>query len=235
MVERGLAKDLREAGALILAGVVRSGTRRIDKPGELLVRDASLEVRARPPYVSRGGVKLAHALDVFAIDPRGWVALDGGASTGGFSDCLLQRGVSRVYAVDVGYGQLAWSLRNDERVVVMERTNVRSLVAADLDPRPRLVTADISFGSLTTLLPVLRDLVEDGGHLVVLVKPQFEVGREQLYAGIVTDADVRRKAVARVVEAGREAGLRCAGETESPIRGAEGNREFLLHLLRTPR
>ncbi len=230
LVEDGQAADARDAVALILAGLVHSDTRRIDKPGELLREGESLRVKGRPAFVSRGGVKLAHALDVFGLDPKGAVVLDAGASTGGFSDCVLRRGARKVYAVDVGYGQLAWSVRNDPRVAVMERTNVRSLVPTDLNPPPDLVVADISFGSLRTILPVLSGLAGPGAVLVVLVKPQFELAAGRVRGGVVTDRAAHEEAVAGVEVAAGEAGLRVMARTDSPISGADGNREIFLHL-----
>ena len=238
LVARGLAATRERARALILAGQVR-----VDKPpskagaplkaGTMVPDDAEVSLAVPDhPYVGRGGLKLAHALDVFAIDPRGRVALDVGASTGGFTDVLLQRGATRVVALDVGHGQLAWSLRTDPRVVVIEKVNARTLTADQLGPdAPRvfdLVTIDVSFISLRLVLPALVPLLAPGGQLVALVKPQFEAGREDVGAGgIVRDAAVHERVVAEVVAEAARLGLAHRGTTPSPIAGAEGNREFL--------
>ncbi len=230
LVERGLCESATEAAQFIMAGKVLSGSERIDKAGQLLDADAPLRLKQELPFVSRGGLKLAHALERFAIDPADAVALDAGASTGGFTDCLLQRGAARVYAVDVAYGQFAWELRNDERVVLMERTNIRDVAEDELDPRPDLIVADLSFVSLTTILPVLTRLAADGAKLVVLVKPQFEVDPEHLDKGVVKDPEARSAAVAGVEEAARSLGLICRGEVESPVTGRDGNHEYFLYL-----
>lgn len=213
-----------------MAGDVSSSGRRIDKPGELVPLDIELHVRAAARHVSRGGGKLEAALDGFDIAVAGRVCLDAGCSTGGFTDCLLQRGASRVYAVDVGYGQLAWSLRNDPRVVLYERTNVRALRRAELDPPPTLVVADLSFVSLREVLPTLLGLCARPGELVVLVKPQFELPRALVPGGVVRDPALRARAVAEVAAAARDLGLQVRGPVESPVPGAEGNRESFLAL-----
>ncbi len=215
---------------MILAGEVFAGSRRIDKPGELLPADTELRVKERRRFVSRGGLKLEHALDHFDIAVAGRVALDAGCSTGGFTHCLLGRGAARVYAVDVGYGQLAWELRNDSRVVVMERTNIRELGAASLDPRPSLLTADLAFMSLRGVLSHLSALVAGDWTMVLLVKPQFEVAREELVSGVVVDDEVRARAVAAVRAQALSLGLRDSGVVESPITGPDGNHEYLLCL-----
>jgi len=215
-----------------MAGDVSAGGRRIDKPGEQLPHDAELHVRAAARHVSRGGAKLEAALEGFGIEVAGRVCLDAGCSTGGFTDCLLQRGAARVYAVDVGYGQLAWSLRTDPRVVVYERTNIRSLRASDLDPAPTLVVADLSFVSLRSVLADLVALCARPGELVVLVKPQFELPREQVIGGVVKDPALRARAVEAVAAAARELGLEVRGPIESPVPGPEGNRELFLALTR---
>jgi 23S rRNA (cytidine1920-2'-O)/16S rRNA (cytidine1409-2'-O)-methyltransferase len=186
-------------------------------------------VRREPPrFVSRGGLKLERALEEFSIDVSGLVALDAGASTGGFTDCLLARGAARVYAVDVGYGQLAWKLRSDDRVVVMERTNIRAVERASLVPPPQLVVADLAFVSLVSVLGVLVGLLPSGGLLVALVKPQFEVEREELEGGVVRDDAVRERALARVLRVCRDLDLEVAGNCRSPVTGADGNVEYLL-------
>jgi 23S rRNA (cytidine1920-2'-O)/16S rRNA (cytidine1409-2'-O)-methyltransferase len=240
LVERGLAESRARAQALVMAGKVFSGDKRLDKPGATVAADAALEVRgADHPWVSRGGVKLAHALDHFAIDPAGKVCLDVGASTGGFTDVLLARGAARVYAVDVGHNQLAWKLRSDPRVVSMEGVNARSLT---LPEAPAVIVCDVSFIGLETALPAALALAapacaaeaasarrRPGAHLVTLIKPQFEAGRDQVgKGGIVRDPAVH-EAVCRRIEAWVAArGWTVLGMIESPITGQEGNREFLL-------
>jgi 23S rRNA (cytidine1920-2'-O)/16S rRNA (cytidine1409-2'-O)-methyltransferase len=209
---------------------VLEGTRRVNKSGEMVAADAALTVRQKSRFVSRGGDKLDAALEEFAIDVDGAVCLDAGCSTGGFTDALLQRGAARVYAVDVGYGQFAWSLRQDARVVLMERTNVRSIEPASLDPRPDLVVADLSFVSLASILPSLIRLASPAGaRFVLLAKPQFEVAATDTDHGVVVSQEVREAALAGVQRAVREAGLEMLATMESPLRGTEGNVEYLLH------
>ena len=229
LLERGLVESRARAQALLLAGKVFSGDRRIDKPGQRLPLEAPLEVRGRDhPYVSRGGVKLAGALDAFAFDPAGLVAADFGSSTGGFTDCLLQRGAARVFAVDVGYGQLAHSLRVDPRVVVMERTNARHLEAL---PEPiDLIVIDASFISLTKLLPAAAKVVRVRGAVLAMVKPQFEVGRRALSKGVVRDAAARAGAIDAVAEAAEELGFEVLARCDSSLAGPDGNVEAFLHL-----
>lgn len=231
LVDQGLAGDQREAERLIMAGRVLCGTDRVDKAGRLLAPDLELEVKARPPFVSRGGLKLQHALENFGTEVAGRVCLDAGCSTGGFTDCLLQAGASRVYSVDVGYGQLAWTIRNDPRVVVMERTNVRAIRREDLCPAPDLVVADLSFLSLKSVVRQLRALAGEGGELILLVKPQFEVSPRDLRGGVVEDPELRRGAVEGVAMRCASLGLACRAEIESPLTGADGNKEYLLHLV----
>ena len=231
LVARDLAEDGTRAQALILAGRVFSGETRVDKAGQLLAEDAPLEVRGRDhPWVGRGGLKLAHGLDRFAIDPEGLVCLDIGASTGGFTDVLLTLGAAKVFAVDVGHGQLAWKLRNDPRVVVLERTNARHLTGTEVPEPIDLVTCDASFIGLETVLPAPLALTAPGARLVALIKPQFEVGKGQVgTGGVVRDPELHEAVCARV-EAwlGAQAGWRVLGLTESPILGPEGNKEFLI-------
>jgi 23S rRNA (cytidine1920-2'-O)/16S rRNA (cytidine1409-2'-O)-methyltransferase len=239
IVDRGLAESRSRAQALLLGGRVRAGSgdaARLDrKPGDLVDPELVLEVAAPDPYVSRGGHKLAAALDAFGVDPAGRVCLDAGASTGGFTDVLLQRGARRVYAVDVGRGQLAESLRRDPRVVSMERTNARSLTATSLPEPVSLATVDVSFISLRLVLaPIASTFGPEGGDLIPLVKPQFEAGRGETKGGVVRDAAVHARVVREVTDAAIAAGLEPLAEIESPILGPEGNREFLLHL-RVPR
>ena len=233
VAERGLAPSREQARRLILAGLVFVNGKRADHAGTLVRPESQIEVTGREhDYVSRGGVKLAGALDAFAVEPRDRICADVGASTGGFTDCLLQRGARLVHAIDVGYGQLAWKLRTDPRVVVHERVNVRRMEPGVLDPAPSLAVIDASFISLRLLLgPTLGQLTE-GGEIVALVKPQFEVGRERVgKGGVVRDASAREEAVASVVAAGEELGLALRGVAESPIAGAKkGNVEVFVHL-----
>jgi 23S rRNA (cytidine1920-2'-O)/16S rRNA (cytidine1409-2'-O)-methyltransferase len=230
LVERGLVESRAKAQALILAGVVFSGEKRLDKAGASVAADQPLEVRgAEHPWVSRGGIKLAHALDHFAIDPAGMTALDVGASTGGFSDVLLTRGAARVYAVDVGHGQLAWKLRNDKRVVVLEKTNARHLTRAQIPEPIDLVVCDASFIGLETVLPAALALARPGAFLVALIKPQFEVGPERVgKGGVVRDPALHREVCERIAAWLPTRGWTVDGVTESPIRGPEGNIEFLI-------
>jgi 23S rRNA (cytidine1920-2'-O)/16S rRNA (cytidine1409-2'-O)-methyltransferase len=229
LVERGLAVSREQARARILAGDVRVDGQVAARPGVLVADAAALEVRAAPAFVSRGGDKLAHALARFGIVVADRVALDAGASTGGFTDCLLQRGARRVYAVDVGYGQLDWRLRQDSRVVVMERTNLRQL---DVLPEPiDLATVDLSFISLRLVLEAVRRLLGPVGEVVALVKPQFEAGRGQVgRGGVVRDPAVHRAVLEAVLGWAAAHGFAVRGLTASPLRGPAGNVEFLAHL-----
>jgi 23S rRNA (cytidine1920-2'-O)/16S rRNA (cytidine1409-2'-O)-methyltransferase len=235
LVERGLVATRTRAQALVLAGQVRVGSgdsgRTDRKPGDLLAADEPVEVLARDPYVSRGGHKLEAALDAFGVAPAGRTSLDVGASTGGFTDVLLQRGAARVYAVDVGRGQLAERLRQDPRVVSMERTNARTLTPELLGDRVSLAVIDVSFISLALVLgPVGSCFGPEGGSIVALVKPQFEAGRGQTDAGVVRDAAVHLAVLVRVTEQAAAAGFALRGVVPSPLLGPAGNREFLIHL-----
>jgi 23S rRNA (cytidine1920-2'-O)/16S rRNA (cytidine1409-2'-O)-methyltransferase len=232
LVDRGLAPSRERAQRLILAGDVLVDDRPATKPGTLVAADALLRLRTAPSdYVSRGGEKLAGALDALALDVAGLVALDVGASTGGFTDCLLRRGARRVIAVDVGYGQLAWSLRQDARVVVLERTNARHLEARQLPEMPDVATVDVSFISLALVLPAVAGVLRPRGAVVALVKPQFEAGREQVgKGGVVHDPAARAAAVARVRRAAEDLALRVRGEADSVLRGPKGNLETFLWL-----
>jgi len=234
LVEQGLAPSRARAQSLILQGLVRAGDRPITKAGELVAVDTPLQVTAEDhPYVGRGGVKLAAALDAFGIDPAGAICLDIGASTGGFTDCLLQRGAARVWAVDVGYGQLAWSLRTDPRVRLLERTNIRELDRAAISDPIALVTIDVSFISLRLVLPKALDWLQPGSRVIALVKPQFEVGRDEVgRGGIVRDPAARDRAVASAAALAAALGLRPVGRIPSPITGRDGNQEYLLGFLR---
>ncbi|HEV2446478.1 MAG TPA: TlyA family RNA methyltransferase [Candidatus Sulfopaludibacter sp.] len=229
LVERGLVESREKAQALIMAGEVRVNGQKAAKPGQAFGADAVVEVLARPPYVSRGGVKLAGALRHFEIDVAGKVCLDIGSSTGGFTDVLLQGGAARVHAVDVGAGQLDWKLRTDPRVRLHEGINARELQADEIGELVDLITCDVSFISVTLILPAVARLLRPGGQMVILIKPQFEVGKGQVgKGGIVRDAALHQAACDRVTQAVRELGFATA-IMESPIAGAEGNKEFLLH------
>ena len=235
MVARGLAVSRERARALILAGRVRVAGVVVSKAGAPVTPDADITLIERDhPYVSRGGVKLAHALDVFAIEVTGRLALDVGASTGGFTDVLLRRGAARVIALDVGHGQLDWSIRSDPRVFVVEHVNARTLTPEQLPEDARrfgMVTMDVSFISVRQVLPAIVGLLDAGADLVVLVKPQFEAGREEVgKGGLVRDAAVHARVVDEVTAAADALGLSRIAMTESPITGTQGNREFFLHL-----
>lgn len=237
LVARGLVATRERARALVLAGQVRVDGRPVTKAGAPVGPDAAITLAAPDhPYVGRGGLKLAHALDVFHVPAAGRRALDIGASTGGFTDVLLQRGAATVVALDVGHGQLDWKLRNDPRVLVIERVNARSLTPEALPEGVRafdIVTIDVSFISLRQILPVVPPLLNPDGDVIALVKPQFEAGRELVErGGVVRDPAVQQQAVERVTTAAVGLGFACTGVVESPITGMEGNREFLLHLRR---
>jgi 23S rRNA (cytidine1920-2'-O)/16S rRNA (cytidine1409-2'-O)-methyltransferase len=236
LVARGLAPSRPRAQALVLAGKVYLGEARIDKAGAMLAEDAAISVRGEDhPYVSRGGVKLEGALDTFHVDPRGKRCIDLGASTGGFTDCLLQRGAASVAAVDVGYGQLAHKLRVDPRVLVLERTNARTLEPDQVGGRADLVVVDASFIGLGKLLPGILRCLADDGELVALVKPQFEVGREEASRtkGVVRDPEIRARAIAGAAKEIEDAGLAICGTCDSTLEGPKGNREAFVHAKRT--
>jgi 23S rRNA (cytidine1920-2'-O)/16S rRNA (cytidine1409-2'-O)-methyltransferase len=236
LVAQGLAASRQQAQQLIRSGRVRSGTAVLDKPGVAVRTGLALAVEQPPRFVSRGGEKLVAALDALPIRVEGRVCLDAGISTGGFSDCLLQRGAARIYGIDVGYGQTAWSLRSDPRLLLRERTNLRRLSAAELygpgDPWPDLAVADLSFISLTLVLPALRALLLPLAEAVLLVKPQFEVGRERVgKGGVVRDAQAHADALEGVIIAAEALGWSPAGVLASPITGPAGNHEYLLWLV----
>src|SRR5215470_14110798 len=229
LVTRGMAETRAKAQALILAGQVFSGQLRLDKAGQLVPADIELNIREPMPFVSRGGLKLAAALDHFGIEVTGRTCLDIGASTGGFTDCLLQRGAARVVAIDVGRGQLDWRLRQDSRVELRENVNARYLLPDDFTDRFDIVTADVSFISLTKILPVVPPLLGEQGVVITLIKPQFEVGREEVgKGGIVRDQAAQRRVVEEITSFAAGLGMRAIGVIESPILGADGNREFLV-------
>jgi len=229
LVERGLAESRAQAQALVLAGLVPG----YEKAGQQVDESAELTVDSPPPYVSRGGQKLAHALDAFGVDPAGLDCLDVGASTGGFTDVLLQRGAARVIALDVGRGQLHPRLRGDPRVTVLERTNVRSL--PELPFAPELITCDVSFIGLGKALPAALQLAVPGWQAVVLVKPQFEAGRAEAPRGVVRDPEVRRRVLREAAEAALGWKAEVAGVVDSGLPGPKGNREFFLHLVHRER
>ena len=231
LVDRGLVESRTRAQALVMAGKVFSGERKMEKAGQQVAEDIALEVRGQDhPWVSRGGLKLAHALEHFGVDPTGAVAIDVGASTGGFTDVLIQGGAAKVYAVDVGHGQLAWKLRNDDRVIVLEKTNARHLGAEHVPEPVDMVVCDASFISLKTVLPAAIAMVKPDGRLVALIKPQFEAGREQVgKGGVVRDPEVHA-AVCDDIRAWLDGvgGWAIDGIVPSPITGPEGNVEFLI-------
>jgi len=232
LLEQGYFESREKAKAAIMAGLVLVGTERVDKAGTKVPRDAAITVKGSVhPYVSRGGLKLEKAIKHFGLQLQDQVMLDIGASTGGFTDCALQHGAALVYAVDVGYNQLDWSLRQDERVRVLERTNFRHMTADQLDgPTPGFASIDVSFISLKLILPVLADILLHGGHTVALIKPQFEAGREHVgKSGVIRDSAVHEQVLRDVLGMAREQGFELKGLTYSPITGGEGNIEFLAY------
>ena len=232
----GLADSREKAKALIMAGSVYVNGERQTKPGAPVADGADVAVKGEKlAYVSRGGLKLEKALDTFGVDPAGLVCVDCGASTGGFTDCLLQRGAARVYAVDVGYGQLAWSVRSDPRVVVMERTNARYLTPEQFPERPDFASVDVSFISLSLILPAVRRVLTEDGEVFCLVKPQFEAGREKVgKKGVVREPETHVEVLEAFLENAASAGFYVENLTWSPIRGPEGNIEYLGHLVSAP-
>ncbi len=234
LFERGMAKSRQQAQALILGGDVVVDERRVDKPGTRIDISASIRLKAPPrPHVSRGGLKLERALEVFAPDIQGRVCLDVGASTGGFTDCLLQKGAARVYAVDVGHNQLDWKLRSDSRVVSIEGLNARHLKFEDIGTTVDLITLDVSFISLTLVLPALRPFTKEVTRILCLIKPQFEVGKGQVEkGGLVTDPAKHQEVILKIQSHAEHLGYRVLGVIDSPILGAEGNKEFFVGLSR---
>jgi 23S rRNA (cytidine1920-2'-O)/16S rRNA (cytidine1409-2'-O)-methyltransferase len=232
LVDRGLVASRERARALILAGAVLVDEQVVDKAGAQIAREAEIRLKGEDiPFVSRGGLKLAKGLDAFSLDVRERIAIDVGASTGGFTDCLLQRGASKVYAVDVGYGQLAWSLRTDPRVVNLERTNIRNLRGEDLPETPDLAVIDASFISLSIVLPATLSLLAPAAIIVALIKPQFEVGKGAVgKGGVVRDAEQHDQVVSKIRTLAEQLGCHVVGVTESPILGPKGNKEFLICL-----
>lgn len=233
LVEKGLIETREKAKRAVMAGIVYSNEERIDKPGEKIPVDAPLEIKGKTmPYVSRGGLKLEKALWVFDVTVQDKIIIDIGASTGGFTDCALQNGAALSYALDVGYNQLAWKMRQDERVVVMERTNFRYVKPADLlKGMPQFAVIDVSFISLSLILPVLKTLLVPGSDVVALVKPQFEAGRDQVgKKGIVRDKAVHKAVIEKIVNLSSQLGYVVMNLSHSPITGGDGNIEFLLHI-----
>ncbi|WP_203361800.1 TlyA family RNA methyltransferase [Bacillus sp. REN10] len=233
LVERGLIETREKAKRAVMAGLVYSNEERLDKPGEKIAVDAHLQIKGNTlRYVSRGGLKLEKALQQFNVDVKDKTMLDIGSSTGGFTDCALQNGAKLSYALDVGYNQLAWKLRQDERVVVMERTNFRYVTPADLEKgMPDFATIDVSFISLSLILPVLKTLLVPGSDVIALIKPQFEAGKEQVgKKGIVREAKIHQQVIVKIMDLALELGYDVKDLSYSPITGGDGNIEFLIHL-----
>ena len=232
MVERGLAESREKAKIYIMSGNVFVDGQREDKCGSTFDEKAEIEYKGKlQKYVSRGGFKLEKAMEVFPIKLDGKICMDIGASTGGFTDCMLQNGASKVYSIDVGYGQLAWKLRSDERVICMEKTNFRYLTREDIEDRPEFASVDVSFISLSKILPAAYDILSDDAQMVCLIKPQFEAGREKVgKKGVVRDKKVHEEVIENVISFAEETGFKVLGLDYSPIRGPEGNIEYLLHI-----
>jgi len=232
LIEKGFFESREKAKASIMAGVVYVDEQKVDKAGEMVLTEAKIEVRGNVcPYVSRGGLKLEKAINEFDIDLTDKVCMDIGASTGGFTDCMLQNGAKKVFSVDVGYGQFAWKLRQDPRVVCMERTNIRYVTYEDIGELLDFASIDVSFISLTKVLPVAFNLTKDSGEVVALIKPQFEAGREQVgKKGVVRDSKVHKEVIEKVIEFSKSIGFKVKNLSFSPIKGPEGNIEFLLYL-----
>ena len=235
LTERGLQESRQRAQAVIMSGEVFVNGQRVDKPGTAVAEDAQIEIRGGTlAYVSRGGLKLEKAMATFPIDLHGTVCADIGASTGGFTDCMLQNGAEKVYAVDVGYGQLAWKLRSDERVVCLERTNARYLTHEQVPEEPDFSSVDVSFISLKLILPAISGVLKPGGHVVCLIKPQFEAGKEKVgKKGVVRDPAVHLEVLENFLTYAKENNFTVVDITYSPIRGPEGNIEFLMHVQRS--
>lgn len=236
LVQRSLAESREKAKAIIMSGLVIAGNERIDKPGTMVPLDIEIRLKGTHcPYVSRGGLKLEKALKDFNINPEGYVCTDSGASTGGFTDCLLQKGASRVFAIDVGYGQLAWSIRNDPRVTVMERTNIRYLTPDDIGVPVDLSVIDVSFISLSLVLPAVKELLKPTGQVVCLIKPQFEAGKENVgKKGVVRDPKIHEAVLNQFISLADSLNFAILNLTFSPVKGPEGNIEFLAHLTKEP-
>lgn len=236
LVEKNLCETRSKAQASIMAGEVFVNQQKVDKPGTVVDVNATIEVRGNPcPYVSRGGLKLEKALRDFGVDPTGFVCSDSGASTGGFTDCLLQQGAKKVFAIDVGYGQLAWKIRNDPRVVCMERTNIRYVTPEDIGEALDLSVVDVSFISLKIVLPAIKALLKPTGQVLCLIKPQFEAGKELVgKKGVVRDPAVHIQVLENFLALANDLAFTICNLTYSPVKGPEGNIEFLAHLSLTP-
>ncbi len=235
LVEQGLAESREKAKTYIMAGEVFVNGQREDKPGSTFADDVTIEYKGKPlKYVSRGGLKLEKAMSSFPIDLNGLVCMDIGASTGGFTDCMLQNGAIKVYSIDVGYGQLAWKLRTDERVVCMEKTNFRYLTREDIEDRPDFASVDVSFISLSKILPAAYDILSDTAEMVCLIKPQFEAGKDKVgKKGVVREKSVHEEVISNVIAFTKDIGFYIAGLSYSPIRGPEGNIEYLMHIVKS--
>ena len=230
MIDRGIAATREKARALIMSGLVVVGEERIDKAGTLVRPDAGIRIKGgENPYVSRGGLKIKGALLSFGVNVKDMVALDIGASTGGFTDCLLQEGAKKIYAIDVGYGQLDWKLRTDRRVILFEKTNIRYFSGEGIEDEVDMAVIDVSFISLRLVLPVAVRLINDNAVILALIKPQFEVGRDEVGKGVIRDSRLQRRVVDEIVAFSEELGLETVGTCESPITGPAGNREFFLY------
>ncbi|WP_099204195.1 TlyA family RNA methyltransferase [Scatolibacter rhodanostii] len=230
--EKGLAESREKAKSIIMSGLVYIKNQKYDKPGETVDEDSQIEVRGKGlRYVSRGGLKLEKAMQIFPVNIEQQICMDVGASTGGFTDCMLQNGAAKVYAVDVGYGQLAWSLRTDARVINLERTNARYLSNKEIPDKIFLTSVDVSFISLTKILPAIHDLLQDKGYAVCLIKPQFEAGRDKVgKKGVVRDKDVHEEVIKKIIDFALSAGFSIRALTFSPVKGPEGNIEYLIQL-----
>lgn len=237
LCDKGLCESRTKAQAIIMEGLVFIAGQRVDKPGTAVSPDADIEIRGKLcPYVSRGGLKLEKALEFFGVKPEGYVCSDSGASTGGFTDCLLQKGAKKVYAIDVGYGQLAWSIRNDPRVVVMERTNIRYVTPDMIDDQLDLSVIDVSFISLSIVLPAIKNLLKTDGQVLCLIKPQFEAGKDKVgKKGVVRDPATHLEVLQNFLSLADSLGFQVLNLTFSPVKGPEGNIEFLGHLSLSPR
>jgi 23S rRNA (cytidine1920-2'-O)/16S rRNA (cytidine1409-2'-O)-methyltransferase len=232
LVKRGLVQSRERAQSLIMEGKIRVEGRVVDKPGTAVEEEASVEILGEDlPYVSRGGLKLEGALAAFSIDPSGMTVMDVGASTGGFTDCMLQKGAQKIYAIDVGYGQLAWKLRNDPRVIILEKTNARYLRRDAIEGEVDLILVDASFISIEKILPHLLGFLMAGGTVIALIKPQFEVGKGEVgKGGVVRDPSLHEKVVGRISRFFEDLGLSVLGVVESPLLGPKGNKEFFIHM-----
>lgn len=236
LVDKGFAESREKAKRIIMTGIVFVDNEKIDKSGTKVNIDSEIIVKGNPlKYVSRGGLKLEKALESFPIDVRGKISLDIGASTGGFSDCMLQNGAKKIYAIDVGYGQLDWKIRSDERVITMDRTNIRYVTKDDLGELAEFVSIDVSFISLKLVLPIVKELTTRDVDIVALIKPQFEAGREKVgKKGVVRDKKIHKEVIKNIYDYCNEIDLFISGLTYSPVKGAEGNREYLAHITKTP-